>query len=529
MIGQYNIDSTTYHYNHIINPQHSSDFPKAITYYTGLKEKHLRDKNTYGAIEDLRMIAIAEFEMGNNFESETAFVDALELIDNSPFADTLVDAKKGLYNQLGRIYRATHRFEECIDAYGNALRFSANQNDSLTLLNNIGNVYMDMGRYKKALEQFDLALIKGGVKENTVSFARLLNNKGVALAKTGESAAALANMQQALALRESKNDMAGKYSSYKSLALYYFDQNDTKQALDYANKAYAVANTMNGLSYLEDALSVFVTMSPDPKIVQFEKITDSIATEKQLAENKNAFMKYNVEKERKNTVAAQLEKEKQKTWTILLLALASVGFVVAVVLYLTIKYKHKQEKVQQVQTTEKRISKKVHDEVANDVYRLMAKLQSKPVGKDEILDDLESIYNKSRDISKENSVVAVENFQEVLSDLLLGYENQQVSVIRRDVGIIDWSTVSDIKKTNLYRVLQELMTNMAKHSNATAVVLNFDQKGKTIAIKYADNGKGCTIKCKNGLQNAESRIAAINGTITFESEPNKGFKATIII
>lgn len=529
LMGQYNIDSTAYHYDRILNPQHSSDFSKAITYYTGLKEKHVKDKNTYDAIEDLRMIAIAEFEMGSSFDSETALVNALELIDNSPFADTLVDAKKGLYNQLGRIYRATHRYEETIKVYGNALSLSTNQNDSLTLLNNIGNVYMDMGRYKKAFEQFNLALIKGGVKENTVSYARLLNNKGVALSKTGESAAALANMQQALKLRESKNDLSGIYSSYKSLALYYFDQNDTKQALYFANQAYGVANTTNSLSYLEDALSLFVTMSPDPKIVQFKKIKDSIATEKQLAENKNAFMKYNVEKERENTIAAQLEKEKQKTWTILLLALASVGFVVAIVLYLTIKYRHKQEKIKQVQTTEKRISKKVHDEVANDVYRLMAKLQSKPAGKDEILDDLESIYNKSRDISKENSAVAVENFQEVLSDLLLGYENQQVSVIRRDVATIDWSTVSDIKKTNLYRVLQELMTNMAKHSNATAVVLNFDQKGKAIAIKYADNGKGCTIKSKNGLQNAESRIAAINGTITFESGPNNGFKATIII
>lgn len=528
-MGQYKIDSTAYHYNRILNPQDRSDFPKAITYYTLLKEKHLKNKNTYEAIQDLRMIAIAQLEIGNVFESETAMVEALAMIDNSPKADTLVDAKKGLYNQLGRIYRTTHRYDETIKAYGNALRFSTNQNDSLTILNNTGNVYMDMGQYEKALEQFELALIKRNLKQNTLSYARLLNNKGVAQAKLGEREEALINMQQALKLRESKNDMSGKYSSHRSLALYYFDQNDKIKALQSANIAYELANTMNSLTYLEDALSLFVKMSPDPKIVQFEKITDSVAEIKQLAENKNAFMKYNVEKERKNTLAAELEKEKQKTWKIFILAIAIVGFVLSILLYFTIKHRHKQENVKQVHTTEKRISKKVHDEVANDVYKLMAKLQSKPAEKDEILDDLESIYIKSRDISKENSTVDVENFQEGLSDLLLDYENENVSVIRRDIVPIDWSAVSDIKKTNLYRVLQELMTNMAKHSKASAVVLNFDQKGKNIFIKYADNGKGCEIKTKNGLQNAESRIEAINGTITFESEPNKGFKATITI
>ncbi|CAM3460306.1 sensor histidine kinase [Aequorivita lipolytica] len=528
MIGQYQIDSTNYHYNHILNPQYSSDIPLAINYYTRSKENHLKAKNTYGAIKDLRMIAIGQFEIGNSFDSETATVEALRLIDNASHTDTLVEARKGLYNQLGRIYRATQRYDEAIKAYGNALQFSANQNDSLTILNNIGNLYKDMGRYEKALERFELALAKKDVQKNPISYARLLDNKGDIQAKL-DHPEALPNLELALKLRERENDMPGKYSSYRSLALYYFDKNDTTMALDFANQAYEVAKTMNSLTYLENALWLFVSMSPDPKIVRFEKISDSIEKEKQLAENKNAFMKYNVEKERKNTVAAQLEKERQKTWTIFILAIALLGLVLTILFYFIIRAKHKQENITQVYTTEKRISKKVHDEVANDVYKLMAKLQSKPAGKDEILDDLESIYNKSRDISKENSAVDVENFNEVLSDLLMGYQNEDVSVIRRNAATIDWDVVPDIKKTNIYRVIQELMTNMAKHSNATAVVLNFDQKGKAITIKYADNGKGCVLKNKNGLQNAESRIAAIKGTITFESEPNKGFKATIII
>ena len=73
------------------------------------------------------------------------------------------------------------------------------------------------------------------------------------------------------------------------------------------------------------------------------------------------------------------------------------------------------------------------------------------------------------------------------------------------------------------------MTNMRKHSMATSVALVFTQVGSKIEIKYRDNGIGCDLFKKNGLQNTETRIASINGTISFESKKNDGFKATIIV
>src|SRR5690606_41318981 len=53
----------------------------------------------------------------------------------------------------------------------------------------------------------------------------------------------------------------------------------------------------------------------------FKKITDSIAEEKQVAENKNAFIKYNVEKERNNTVEAQLNHKEEKAQKLLYMSL----------------------------------------------------------------------------------------------------------------------------------------------------------------------------------------------------------------
>ena len=66
---------------------------------------------------------------------------------------------------------------------------------------------------------------------------------------------------------------------------------------------------------------------------------------------------------------------------------------------------------------------------------------------------------------------------------------------------------------------------------ASVVVLKFESYANKIFINYTDNGKGCEKSkiIKNGLQNMENRILAIKGTITFDTEPHKGFKVKITL
>ena len=55
---------------------------------------------------------------------------------------------------------------------------------------------------------------------------------------------------------------------------------------------------------------------------------------------------------------------------------------------------------------------------------------------------------------------------------------------------------------------------------------------KNLKIKYSDNGIGIDkeqLLSKNGIRTTEKRIAAIGGTIVFDSEKDKGFKAEITI
>ncbi|MBK5215055.1 MAG: tetratricopeptide repeat protein [Flavobacteriaceae bacterium] len=529
LFAQIHRDTIHKYYNAISNPIGSTTISQGIKFYSLKKEKDLSQNDTLSTVQDLRLIAIGQFNIGNIYDSENAVVEALTLIDNYSKKDTLFDGRKALYNQLGIIYRETKNYEKAIEAYNLSLSFSKKQADSITLINNKANIYKDLGQYQKAGEQLNFAHRKIVKDTNSLQLAMILDNLGFVQSKLGNPEA-LPNLKKALQIRENQGSLSGSFASNKSLALYYFNKNDKKQALRFAEKAYQIANSLNSISYLDDALSLFAIMSDDPKIVAFEKISDSIAKEKQLAENKNAFIKYNVATEKKKTANALLEREKEKNQKLIVISLLIIIFLISIFIYFTQRIKYKKEKIIQIHNTENRISKKVHDEVANDVYHLMAKIQASATDNEDLLDDLEKIYNKTRDISKENSAIEIqENFSGQLNDLLLNYQTKKVRIATRNISKIDWHNISETKKTTIYRVLQEMMTNMKKHSNANAVVLAFQQNNKKISIEYIDNGDGCELKNKNGLQNAENRIHAINGTITFDSEPGKGFRTKIII
>ena len=522
-------DTLNNYYKAIVNPNRETDIFQAINFYTLKKAQDLKKNDTLGVLKDLRLIALRHYSNGNIFDSEIAAVEGLSLLDRYSKKDTVYDGRKALYNQLGVIYRETKKYEKALEIYDLSLTYSKKKSDSITLINNKANIYKDFGKYQKAADQLNVAYKKIGNDTSSLQFAMIIDNLGYVQSKL-ENTEALPNLKKALKIREASNYLPGLYSSYKNLALYYFDRNDKTQALNFANKAYEVANSLKSATYLQNALSLYAIMNDDPKFVQFKKITDSIAEEKQLAENKNAFIKYNVANEKKRTADALLEGEREKNQKLIFLILGIIILLSSIFIYFALRIRHKKEKILQVHKTEARISKKVHDEVANDVYQLMAKLQGKYKDDETIMDALETIYNKTRDISKENSAIEIEaDFNEQLNDLLLSYQTETTAISTRNLAILDWKIVPTIKKETVYRVLQELMTNMKKHSGATAVLLNFKQQGKHISIAYSDNGKGCILKNKNGLQNAENRIQAIKGTIIFESEPGNGFRSKISI
>jgi signal transduction histidine kinase len=203
--------------------------------------------------------------------------------------------------------------------------------------------------------------------------------------------------------------------------------------------------------------------------------------------------------------------------------------------YFAIRSRNKRRLLEATYETETRISKKLHDELANDVFNAMTYADTQNLEdeakKEFLVENLDKIYNQARNISKESSPIDTgENFGQVLKDMLTSYNSKKVNVIIKE-NKVDWSTIKKESKIVCYRTLQELMVNMKKHSECNVLVINIENQKKHLEINYSDNGKGCSelLKFKKGLQNVENRIFSINGTITFETETNKGFKSKVKI
>ncbi|MGY0035742.1 sensor histidine kinase [Pedobacter sp. NJ-S-72] len=172
----------------------------------------------------------------------------------------------------------------------------------------------------------------------------------------------------------------------------------------------------------------------------------------------------------------------------------------------------------------------MHDVVANGLYRVMTEIENQDsLDRDSILDKLENMYEKSRDISYEELQFTDQNFHVKISDLLRSFatETTRIVLVGNTAGL--WEKVSTQAKLEIEHVLQELMVNMTKHSSASNVAVKFVQTNNCINIYYTDNGIGISKEGQfnNGLTNTGNRIKSIHGEIIFETKAEKGLKVQI--
>lgn len=104
--------------------------------------------------------------------------------------------------------------------------------------------------------------------------------------------------------------------------------------------------------------------------------------------------------------------------------------------------------------------------------------------------------------------------------------------IQLNIGVLDG--ISNTINLAAYRLLQELLNNAVKHSEASEIIIDLGKEQSNLVINYKDNGKGFDFiqayqKRSLGLKNIETRTKLLNGTSKFETSPNAGLKVSIEI
>lgn len=81
-----------------------------------------------------------------------------------------------------------------------------------------------------------------------------------------------------------------------------------------------------------------------------------------------------------------------------------------------------------------------------------------------------------------------------------------------------------------YRIVQESLTNIARHSGAQKVWLDLHiNAAGELTLRIADNGRGGMSVEGAGMTGMRERALLVHGTLTVTSEPNEGTEVRLVV
>ena len=195
----------------------------------------------------------------------------------------------------------------------------------------------------------------------------------------------------------------------------------------------------------------------------------------------------------------------------------------------------------------RRISRELHDEIGQAVTTLMVSMRALADGAADIRQ--REILMGARDLAaatlNDIRVLAVDLRPPVLDDLGLipaikkyiakFFELHNVRVEfshRGGEGLVNGSTAMA-----LYRIIQESLTNVIKHSGADQIWITIEIHDKHVFLSILDNGMGFLAEViyerrrenRLGVYGMMERVQLLGGTFTIDSEPGRGTKITVIV
>lgn len=504
----------------------------AYLYFSRAKDVFLAMQDSLGAGKCLLNMAIISSEKGDLYGGQELSLTAIPYFNKEDSAQHIYIQSN--LNNLGIINYGLESYDRAISFYEEAVLYTPAEATKLILQNNIANAHRRKGDYEKALGIYASVLKK---KLTEADYARCLTNMTYTKWLRDTTYNPNPALERGLKIREKLGNLQEQIASLNFLV----DVNQTSNAdvaFKYALRMYATARQINNPNDRLVALQKLVVLSSGGAVKDYFKshqsLNDSIQLARNAAKNQFALIRYESEKRKSENLKLQ-QINVQQAYKVatreLLILLGTLVFVasavIAVLWYRKRQAKMHAEKRSEIQEHQLKTSRRVHDIVANGLYRVITEIDNdEALNKNDILDKLEVMYEKSRDISYEipAGLSRIESFNQKIEKLLSSFTSSSTSINVSGHTAAFWEDIPEQVSYELEHILQELMVNMKKHSRATRVSLEFIRLSGRACITYRDNGIGMNQDDNqgNGLLNTASRIQSIQGEINFGKAPEGG-------
>ncbi|MBK8088591.1 MAG: sensor histidine kinase [Chitinophagaceae bacterium] len=472
-------------------------------------------------------IGWAYMELNQYTEAITHFTSALQIIEKNKIPFKMAVS----YANIASCYGALNKYDSVYKYAGEGIKMAHEQNNYQTEANGwyiMGTAYTNEKKYEQALACFLKAKpirAKIGDPFFIVSDLAVLSELYAMMNKTAEG---LQTGNEALTIAKKENLQSKLPMIYKAIALNY------EKSGNYA----AAAELYKQVNVLKDSM--------------YENASAEAVVEMKT--------KYETEKKERIIQEQQFNLKKKNYFIITISALVLLGALLAWLFYNRTKLKQEtklqaavlsQQQIaaaailQAEENERQRIAKDLHDGVGQIMSAAKMNLSSfendlqfkdeeQKLSFERIISLVDEGCKEVRSVSHQMmpNVLLKSGLGKAVAEFLDKIDQKVLKVNLHTEGLNEH--IEATTEIVLYRVLQESVNNVIKHSGASELDLSLIKDADGISATIEDNGKGfdsknLSEKAGLGLKNMKARVEYLKGTIDFDSSPGRGTLVAIHI
>ncbi|HPE56109.1 MAG TPA: tetratricopeptide repeat protein [Bacteroidales bacterium] len=478
---------------------------------------------------------------------------------------------------LGRVYYENHEYDKSNEYHKRALQIFEKYNYTYGLATTYGSMalnYQFSGDDNGAVEYFEKALENFRAINDKGNIATVLLDLGQLYRKMGDQEKGKQLYEESIAISKSISDQHTQAMAMANLANILEDEKQYKRAEELYLEALKIAKDKGILKVLHQCYRELAHLYSETgnykKAFEFKSdqytIHDSIYNVEKYEQFADLQTRYETEKKEQQITLLEAQNDLknsriQRQRNLILFVVIGVVLLVIISMlgYNRKRLQHKAQveeernlyrkklleaSVEAEEKERKRIARELHDGVAQQLTGLKMAWQvlSKDIKvepeKQQKLGDITKTLDQTADEVRNLShqmmprVLSESGLIPALEDMLaksLKYSN--IAYEFEHFGID--SRFHENVELSLYRICQELINNIIKHSGASKVTVQLLKSKDNLVMLVEDNGKGFAGSGEKkegiGLMNIASRIDTVNGEINYEPSPGSGTVARIRI